>query len=275
MPLADDHVGRAVLRDAEEEVVGHLAAVVEHGDAARRVERRSRGGSATNAMSRSAKAATQRARRVRGRRDRGPERHDERDLAVVAHAARGEVVVQQQRGLARRRRALERRAADADDRAALRERRAAPRAAARRRRRSRTRCRPRRGPASRRGRSRRRAPRRGRRPRGRRASVVTRRASGSIAVIVSCRKRTPGLTMSRYGEADRVGRRPAEHHVELRVAEDERVALVDQRDVDVVAERLRQHVVSSRTSEASLPERRPASSRPTIDWDSASPRGSR
>ena len=31
------------------------------------------------------------------------------------------------------------------------------------------------------------------------ASVVTRRASGSIAVIVSCRKRTPGFTYSRYG----------------------------------------------------------------------------
>ena len=36
----DDDVGRAVLGHAEEEVVGHLAAVVEHGDAARAVERR-------------------------------------------------------------------------------------------------------------------------------------------------------------------------------------------------------------------------------------------
>ena len=42
-------------------------------------------------------------------------------------------------------------------------------------------------------------------------------------------------------EADRVWRRPAEHHVELRVPEDERVVLVDQGYVDVVAERLRQH----------------------------------
>ena len=41
-------------------------------------------------------------------------------------------------------------------------------------------------------------------------------------------------------ETDRVERRPSEHHVELRVTEDERIALVDQSDVDVVAERVRQ-----------------------------------
>ena len=51
-------------------------------------------------------------------------------------------------------------------------------------------------------------------------------------------------------EADRVGRRPPEHHVELRVPEDERVVLVDQRHVDVVAERLRQHGRELETAKA-------------------------
>ncbi len=44
--------------------------------------------------------------------------------------------------------------------------------------------------------------------------------------------------------------RPAEHHVEFRVTEDERVALVDQGHVDAVAERLRQHRCELETSEA-------------------------
>ena len=60
-------------------------------------------------------------------------------------------------------------------------------------------------------------------------------------MIVSRRKRTPGLTTSRVRQAHLLGRRPPEHHVELRVAEDEGVALVDQRHAGVVAERLRQH----------------------------------
>ena len=37
-------------------------------------------------------------------------------------------------------------------------------------------------------------------------------------------------------EADGLRCRPAEHHVELRVPEDERVVLVDQGDVDLVAQ---------------------------------------
>ena len=64
-----------------------LAAIVEHGDAARRVDRRSRGGRGRTRCPRSAKAASSAAGRLRRRRHRAPERHDERDLAVVAHAA--------------------------------------------------------------------------------------------------------------------------------------------------------------------------------------------
>ena len=60
----------------------------------------------------------------------------------------------------------------------------------------------------------------------------------------------PGLCDVTVLEADRVERRPAEHHVELRVSEDERVVLVDQGYVDVVAERLRQHGRELKTAEA-------------------------
>ena len=66
-------------------------------------------------MSRSANAASS-AAEVSGEGGTGrPERQDQRDLAVVADAARGEMVVQHQGALAGRRRAFERRAADADD----------------------------------------------------------------------------------------------------------------------------------------------------------------
>jgi hypothetical protein len=52
------------------------------------------------------------------------------------------------------------------------------------------------------------------------------------------------------GEPNRFRRRAAEHHVQLCVAEDERVALVDQRHVDVVAKRLGQ---AARELEAAEP----------------------
>src|SRR3954469_9635768 len=52
------------------------------------------------------------------------------------------------------------------------------------------------------------------------------------------------------GQADLLGRRPAEHHVELRVAEDEGVVLVDQRDAGVAAERLGQESRELETAEA-------------------------
>jgi hypothetical protein len=63
----------------------------------------------------------QRLRRVRRWRDRLRERHHHPELAVVAGAALGEMVVEEQRRLARRGRALERRAADTDHSAAGRE----------------------------------------------------------------------------------------------------------------------------------------------------------
>ena len=57
----------------------------------------------------------QRLRRIRRRRDRHRQRHDERDARSVSTPALGEEVVHQQRGLARRGRALERRRRDRHD----------------------------------------------------------------------------------------------------------------------------------------------------------------
>jgi hypothetical protein len=54
----------------------------------------------------------------------------------------------------------------------------------------------------------------------------------------------PRLRDLPVGKADGVSSAPAEEDIELRVAEEERLALVDQRHLDVVAERLR-HVVES------------------------------
>ena len=82
------------------------------------------------------------------------------------------------------------------------------------------------------------------------ASVVTRRASGSIAVTVSRRKRTPGLTNIGVRKTTGVERGPPEHDVELRVAEHERVVLVDQRDLHLAGHRLRQHRRQLETAEA-------------------------
>ena len=47
---------------------------------------------------------------------------------------------------------------------------------------------------------------------------------------------TFGLAMSPITESDLVRAAPPEHHVELREPEDEGVALVDQRDLNVVPE---------------------------------------
>jgi hypothetical protein len=52
------------------------------------------------------------------------------------------------------------------------------------------------------------------------------------------------------GQADVLERRPVEHHVELRVAEDEGVVLVDQLDAGVAAERLGQDSRELETAEA-------------------------
>ena len=68
------------------------------------------------------------------------------------------------------------------------------------------------------------------------ASVTTRFAAGSIDRTDVCRNRTPGLSDVAVLMAD-VGRHlPAEHHVELGEAENERIALVDEDDVEGVPE---------------------------------------
>jgi hypothetical protein len=51
-------------------------------------------------------------------------------------------------------------------------------------------------------------------------------------------------------ETDVVRRLPSEHHVELRVPKDERVALVDQGNVDLCGDGFRQHRCELETSEA-------------------------
>jgi hypothetical protein len=73
-----------------------------------------------------------------------------------------------------------------------------------------------------------------------------------------------GLDEVAVREANRVERCPAEHHVELRVAEDERVALVDQGDVDVVAELFRQHGRELEASEARSQDDDPRSHRAIV-----------
>ena len=102
-----DHVRDAMLRDTEEQVVGHLTLIVKNGNAARRVERAHEpiGNEGDAPLG---EGGEQRFGGCRRRRDRDAERHDEADLAGVAHTACGEMVVQQQRGFARRGRALER-----------------------------------------------------------------------------------------------------------------------------------------------------------------------
>ncbi len=103
MPLAIDDVGRTMPGHAEEQVERLLAAVVEHGDAASRVDRRRPDAPGTNSMPRSANAASS-ASEVSGEGGTGvPNGMHERDLAGVANAARRQVVVEQQGCLARAR----------------------------------------------------------------------------------------------------------------------------------------------------------------------------
>ena len=52
-------------------------------------------------------------------------------------------------------------------------------------------------------------------------------------------------------QSHRVERRAPEHHVELRVAEGKGVAFVDQRHIDAIAERLREHGAEFEPTEAS------------------------
>ena len=108
-----------MLGDAEEEVEGQLAAVVEHGDPPAAVERRD-AACGDERDPRSANAASS-ASEVSGDGGIGVPNGDKRDLAGVAGAAGYEVVVQQQGGFARRRWALVGRVADSDDRPSARE----------------------------------------------------------------------------------------------------------------------------------------------------------
>ena len=217
-----------MLRDAEEEVVVEPAAVVEHGDT--RLERR-------DAPLRDETDATllegdqDRLGRVGRRRDRPGEGDDDVDLASVAHATLGQEVVEEQGALARRRRALERRAADADDRSALGERGDL-----------------RRHPLGARDRVELLVDRQ---PRRRRVVVVGAEGDDEHVAVVRAgvgrhraRLRVDRLDLLAHEpdarlrdravrEPHRLGGRPPEHDVELRVAEDERVALVHQRHLDL------------------------------------------
>ena len=78
------------------------------------------------------------------------------------------------------------------------------------------------------------------------ASVVTRRAAGSIALIVAHSRRTPGLGERPVGQPHSVERRAAEHHVELRIAEGERFALVVDRPSTLSRSRSARIVLGSR-----------------------------
>ena len=153
----------------------------------------------------------------------------------------GQEVVHQQRRLARRRRALERRRRDADDRRARRRSRPARRGRRTRRPPCRTRDRPRPAPASPPGGGRRRA-----RPPARRRRTSRRRSrpagpSGSIERIVGLHEPHAGLDdVARTGGARRRRSRRPNITSSFEKPKTKPVALVDQRDLDVVAELLRQ-----------------------------------
>ena len=190
-------------------------------------------------MPRSSKAPSSALRRVGRGRDRHGQRHDQRDLRLVAQAALGEEVVHQQGGLAGRRRALEGRRRDGHDHPPTLERgQHVPQLEGT----------------------------------GHRVELVAalHQARGRIGMQVGAQGHHEDVGLERPGvglhplrggvdrgdrglhEADPrlhdvgvavvdVGRQPVpEHHVELREAEHEPVGLVDQHDVRIVAQRLRQ-----------------------------------
>ena len=66
------------------------------------------------------------------------------------------------------------------------------------------------------------------------------RRSGSIARMVDCTNCTPGFTKSRYGWRTCSDRCPPEHDLQLGEPEHEVVGLVDEHDVDVGSEFLRE-----------------------------------
>ena len=112
-----DHLRHPVRRHAEEEVVGHLAAVAEHRDAGAPGRARAPASAGCQSMPRSANAASS-AFDASGDGGMGTGNGMTSEmLRPVAQPAVGEEVVHQERGLARRGRALERRRRHRDDHA--------------------------------------------------------------------------------------------------------------------------------------------------------------
>ena len=274
----DDHGRSPVHRDPQEQVARKARAVVEDRVARVRVQRRHpvAGDELDAAL---AERSEERLRGRRRRRDRGAERDDHLDPDVVADAALAQVLVEQDRGLARCRWALERGAADADDRRSRRER----------------------GEPAAEGLG---AGDRvelvaglGQTGRGREVVVGPQGHHDDVGFVgVEVGHDAPSLRVDRgdrlLPEPDpRVGdllvrdadglRFPLpEQHVELREAEHERVGAIDQGDLDLVAELLREPTREFETAEACTEDehrgrhgarigqgfvRRPAASLPRCD----------
>jgi hypothetical protein len=226
-----------VFGHAEEQPVRQLTPIVEDGDTPRGIQGRhpAVGEKPDPALG---EGLDQRFGGIGRWRHRARERKDQGDLTVGANTPLAEVVVQHQHGLARGGRAFVGRAADADERRALGERgqHSAQMLGA-----------------------------------GDRVVLVTvgDEARRGFEVIVSAQRhhdevRVVGagvgthsagnrvdrgdclatatnarLDNAAVGQPDRLWRGVPEHHVELRVAEDERIALVDQGHLRAVAQRLR------------------------------------
>jgi hypothetical protein len=175
----------------------------------------------------------------RRRRDRRAEWDHDLDRDIVARAARPQELVQQERRLARRRRALERRSTHADDRRARGERRKQVANGLGARHRIELVA-------------------AGDESRGRVDVVIgPQRDDQDVGLVpVEIRHHLPPGGIDRGDgfltepdvrlrevavvQPNGIGRLLAEHHVELREAEHERVGPIDQRDVDLIAELLRQ-----------------------------------
>ena len=172
------------------------------------------------------------------RRDRRAERDHDLDPDGVADTVRAQQLVEQERRLARRRRALERRAADADDRGARSERReqVADGLGARHRVEL--------------------VAGLGQARRGREVVVGTERHHQDVRLVGAAIGRdAPPVGVDRgdgllqepdvrrrdlsVGQAHRRRGLLPEHHVQLREAEHERVGAIDQGDLDLVAQLLR------------------------------------
>lgn len=190
-----------------------------------------------------------------GEGHRTRQRQDHRDLTSVADARGRQEVVQHERAFARCRRALVRRTAHADDGVAAGERGQDLAQSVR--------------------------------PRDRVELVGALQAGGGREVVVGTQRHHQAIAVVRAGigrhaprrrvdgldglpqhaharlhevavrQAHRVQHGAAEHHVELRIAEDERIAAVDQRYLNLVAEGLRQDRAQLQSAEAGPQDRDP------------------